>query len=72
MFAGAARAVRSARRSLQSPRPSQWARLAAMLGIVLAVNALGWGIYLFVVVPHHVRYQDLAGSPGLGQLSTQV
>jgi nickel/cobalt transporter (NiCoT) family protein len=37
-----------------------------MLGIVLAVNALGWGIYLFVVVPHHVRYPDLAGSPGLG------
>jgi nickel/cobalt transporter (NiCoT) family protein len=66
LLVAAARAVRSARWSLQSLRTSERAWLAAMLAVVLAVNALGWGIYLFAVMPHHLRYQDVSGSPGLG------
>jgi nickel/cobalt transporter (NiCoT) family protein len=66
LLVAAGRAVKSTRRSLQSLRPSEWARLAATVAVVLAVNALGWGIYLLAVMPHHVRYPDLGGGPGLG------
>jgi high-affinity nickel-transport protein len=46
--------------------PAEWGRLASVAGIVLLINALGWGIYLIVVMPHHLRYQGLNESPGLG------
>jgi nickel/cobalt transporter (NiCoT) family protein len=37
-----------------------------MLVIILAVNALGWGIYVLDVLPHHFNYRGEGGSRGLG------
>jgi high-affinity nickel-transport protein len=44
----------------------EWTRLAAMFAFILAVNAAGWGIYVFDVMPHHLNYQGEGGSRGLG------
>ncbi len=37
-----------------------------MFLFILAVNALGWGIYILDVLPHHFDYQGEGGSRGLG------
>ena len=37
-----------------------------MFGFILAVNVLGWGIYVLYVMPHHFNYQGEGGSRGLG------
>jgi high-affinity nickel-transport protein len=37
-----------------------------MFAFILAVNALGWGIYVLDVMPHHFNYQGEGGSRGLG------
>ena len=44
----------------------EWGRLAAMLAFILAINALGWGIFVLYVMPHHFDYKGEGGSPGLG------
>jgi nickel/cobalt transporter (NiCoT) family protein len=44
----------------------EWARLAAMLAFILAINALGWGIFVLYVMPHHFDYKGEGGSAGLG------
>jgi high-affinity nickel-transport protein len=44
----------------------EWGRLAAMFLFILAINALGWGIYVLDVMPHHFNYQGEGGSRGLG------
>ncbi len=44
----------------------EWGRAAAMFCFILAVNAAGWGIYVFSVMPHHVEYRGEGGAPGLG------
>jgi high-affinity nickel-transport protein len=44
----------------------EWGRLAAMFGVILAVNATGWLIYLLVVMPRHIDYRGFGGSKGLG------
>jgi len=44
----------------------EWGRLTAMFAFILAVNALGWGIYVLDVMPHHFNYQGEGGSRGLG------
>jgi nickel/cobalt transporter (NiCoT) family protein len=48
----------------------EWWHVAAMFGVILALNAAGWGIYLLVVMPHHFDYRgEGAGNgqgPGLG------
>jgi high-affinity nickel-transport protein len=44
----------------------EWGRLAAMAGFILAVNVLGWGIYVLYVMPHHFDYRGEGGSRGLG------
>ncbi len=44
----------------------EWSRMVAMFGFILAVNALGWGIYVLDVLPHHFYYQGEGGSRGLG------
>ena len=44
----------------------EWGRLAAMSGFILAVNVLGWGIYVLYVMPHHFDYRGEDGSRGLG------
>ena len=37
-----------------------------MFGVIVAVNALGWLIYLAEVMPHHLDYRGYGGSKGLG------
>jgi high-affinity nickel-transport protein len=44
----------------------EWGRLAAMLAFILAINGLGWGIFVLYVMPHHFDYKGEGGSPGLG------
>ena len=46
--------------------PREWARTSAMFGFIAAINALGWGIYVIYVMPHHFDYQGEGGSAGLG------
>src|ERR1700734_367268 len=44
----------------------EWGRLAAMFLFILAINVLGWGIYVLYVMPHHFDYRGLGASQGLG------
>jgi high-affinity nickel-transport protein len=39
--------------------PAEKVRLGAMALVILAFNALGWGIFVFSVQPHHFRYAGL-------------
>jgi high-affinity nickel-transport protein len=45
---------------------AEWTRLIAMFVFIIAVNAVGWGIYVLYVLPHHFTYQGEGGSAGLG------
>src|SRR6201994_2220258 len=54
------------RRAATAMTPREWARFGAMLAFILAINALGWGIYVIYVMPHHFDYQGEGGSAGLG------
>jgi len=53
--------LRAARAALT---PAEWRRFAVMMTAVVAINALGWGIFLLAVQPHHFHYQGLG--VGLG------
>jgi len=44
--------------------PAEWRRFAVMMSAIVAINALGWGIFLFAVQPRHFHYQGLG--VGLG------
>ena len=44
----------------------EWGRLAAMGAVIVAINGLGWGIFVLYVMPHHFVYKGEGGSPGLG------
>jgi nickel/cobalt transporter (NiCoT) family protein len=46
--------------------PAEWTRLSAMFAFVLAVNAVGWGIFVLYVLPHHFDYRGEGSSAGLG------
>ncbi|HEX6393562.1 MAG TPA: HoxN/HupN/NixA family nickel/cobalt transporter [Acidimicrobiales bacterium] len=35
------------------------ARLGLMAAVVLAINVIGWGIFIFAIAPHHFRYKGL-------------
>jgi nickel/cobalt transporter (NiCoT) family protein len=54
------RAIRSALEA------REWGRLAAMSAFIVAINVLGWGIFVLYVMPHHFDYRGEGGSPGLG------
>ena len=45
---------------------AEWGRLALMFASILAVNALGWLIYVAVVLPQHIDYRGYGGTKGLG------
>jgi nickel/cobalt transporter (NiCoT) family protein len=45
--------------------PAEWGRLSAMTLVVLALNAFGWGIFVFTVLPHHFHYQNLGVGIGV-------
>ena len=44
----------------------EWGRLAAMFAFIIAINVLGWGIFVLYVMPHHFDYKGEGGSAGLG------
>jgi nickel/cobalt transporter (NiCoT) family protein len=46
--------------------PQEWARTIGMFGFILALNVLGWGIYVVYVMPHHFDYRGEGTSSGLG------
>jgi high-affinity nickel-transport protein len=54
------------RRTVTALTPQEWTRFGAMLGFILAINALGWGIYVLYVMPHHFVYKGEGSSDGLG------
>jgi nickel/cobalt transporter (NiCoT) family protein len=54
------------RRMAAAMTPREWTRFGAMLVFILAVNIVGWGIYVLYVMPHHFVYQGEGGSGGLG------
>ena len=45
-------------------RPGEWARLGGMAVVIAGINALGWGLFVLVVLPHHFHYAKLG--VGLG------
>ena len=51
--------LRTARDALT---PAEWGRFSGMGLVILALNVLGWGIFVFAIQPHHFRYAGL----GLG------
>lgn len=57
------RRARAARRAVLSP--AEKIRFGAMALAVVALNALGWGIFAFAIQPHHVRYAGLGIGPGV-------
>ena len=42
--------------------PAEWGRFSGMGLVILALNVVGWGIFVFAIQPHHFRYAGL----GLG------
>jgi nickel/cobalt transporter (NiCoT) family protein len=54
------------RRIAGAMTPQEWVRFGAMLLFILAVNVVGWGIYVLYVMPHHFTYEGEGGSAGLG------
>ena len=54
------------RRISAAMTPQEWTRFGAMLAFILAINALGWGIYVLYVMPHHFVYKGEGSSSGLG------
>jgi high-affinity nickel-transport protein len=39
--------------------PAEWARFGAMGAVSVALNGLGWGIFVFAIQPHHFHYKGL-------------
>jgi high-affinity nickel-transport protein len=55
--------IRAIRSALEA---REWGRLTAMFAFIIAINVLGWGIFVLYVMPHHFDYKGEGGSPGLG------
>jgi nickel/cobalt transporter (NiCoT) family protein len=53
-------------RALRELSAREWGRLGSMFAFILALNAAGWAIYVFCVMPHRFDYRGVSGSPGLG------
>jgi nickel/cobalt transporter (NiCoT) family protein len=51
------------RTALSAP---EWGRLAAMFLFIIAINLVGWGIFVLYVMPHHFDYKGVGESRGLG------
>jgi nickel/cobalt transporter (NiCoT) family protein len=60
-------AARSRLQAIRSAMSRQeWTRTIAMFTLILAINAIGWGIYVLYVMPHHFTYKGEGTSAGLG------
>ena len=62
IHAAAAR-LRTIRDSLSA---LEWARLTGMFAFIIALNVVGWLIFILYVMPHHFDYKGVGGSRGLG------
>jgi high-affinity nickel-transport protein len=58
-----AQRLRTIRASLSA---AEWSRLIAMFAFILALNVIGWLIFILYVMPHHFDYKGLGASQGLG------
>jgi nickel/cobalt transporter (NiCoT) family protein len=64
---GRIRAAASRFRTIRSSLDSrEWGRLASMFAFIVAINVLGWGIFVLYVMPHHFDYKGEGGARGLG------
>jgi nickel/cobalt transporter (NiCoT) family protein len=54
------------RRIAGAMTPQEWVRFSAMLALILAINVVGWGIYVLYVMPNHFTYKGEGSSAGLG------
>jgi high-affinity nickel-transport protein len=54
------------RRIAGAMTPQEWVRFTGMLAFILAINVVGWGIYVLYVMPHHFVYKGEGDSAGLG------
>jgi len=54
--------LRAARGALT---PAERLRFGGMAVVILALNALGWGIFVFAVQPRHIRYAGLGVGAGV-------
>jgi high-affinity nickel-transport protein len=45
---------------------AEWSRLITMFAFILALNVIGWLIFILYVMPHHFDYKGLGASQGLG------
>jgi high-affinity nickel-transport protein len=54
--------MRSSWRSLTRP---ERARVTGMLTAIVAVNALGWGIFVLAILPRHFQYKELGVGIGV-------
>ena len=59
----AASRFRTVRDALTAP---EWGRLAAMFAFIIAINVIGWGIFILYVMPHHFDYKGVGSTQGLG------
>jgi high-affinity nickel-transport protein len=59
----AASRFRAIRDALTAP---EWGRLTAMFAFIIAINVIGWGIFVLYVMPHHFDYKGVGSSQGLG------
>ena len=44
----------------------EWTRLTGMFAFIIALNVVGWLIFILYVLPHHFDYKGVGGSRGLG------
>src|SRR5579875_359188 len=51
--------------ALRASTGAERARIAAMLATIALVNALGWSIFAFTILPHHFRYDGLGVGIGV-------
>jgi high-affinity nickel-transport protein len=59
---GAAARRRALRTSLSPP---EWTRIGGMTLVILALNLLGWGIFVLAILPHHFKYKGLGIGAGV-------
>jgi len=52
-------------RLLDSLTAAEWLRVSAMTAVIVLMNALGWAIYIFAVMPHHMHYKGLGVGIGV-------
>ncbi len=53
------------RSSWRSLTRAERLRVVGMLSVIIAVNALGWGIFVLAILPRHFQYKELGVGIGV-------